>query len=131
MASNWQVLFLLVCSGAIFFNNQAEALKCYSCLPSRTPGVQFPDCITNEDNHGQLIQCPANSDVCLKTEVVVNGVAIHERECGISANHRSSGGRPDFEDHEEHSESKTFCREMEGRRAGEDKVLVCTCDYDG
>jgi len=137
---NLPIYFALI--AAISLNiHEVDALQCYTCLPSPMKGVQFPDCITNPDNHGTLTQCPGNSDVCLKTEVVVNGVAIHERECGVfDINQHSAGSRPDHDHGQGHGGgeghgmvmSKNICKELaEGRSEEEDMVKVCTCDTDG
>jgi len=130
MAKNLQVLFLLVCGGAVILTNNAEALECYVCVPSRIPGVQFPDCITNDENPGKLTLCPGHSDVCMKSEVVVNGVTIHERQCGLfSIEEREGGSGRAVPDNE-----KNVCRLMDNPNqaaSGVDEIKVCTCTGDG
>merc|ERR1712142_583013 len=86
----------------------------------------------NQEHPGKLTLCPGNSDVCMKSEVVVNGVAIQERQCGLFSVEEREGGAGRVVPENE----KNVCRMMENSetgkaKSGADQIKVCTCTGDG
>jgi len=104
------LVFVVLCEVTPQTTKNKENLKCYHCDPTEgNTGIKLK-CLQDDDELGELKQCPLSEQLCARGKIEHEGKTVELRRCQLAEGQAGN------------------CQETEFKG---NKTKICFCDTDG